>query len=541
MNRIFKTLAVLFLVAWASSLARGQTAIDLKTQSKSVDFTGAAYTKPFKSGSALPATCSTGEAFLNTGAPAGQNFYTCTSPNTWTIQSGSSLPSSAGNANAVLSTDGTNLNWQILGGDVAGPAQAMRVKALQGMPVAATTPGDGQVLRWNNSNQDWEPATVSGSGGSGGAAIGKSNYAKTFFNATSVSIPGTEHNLATSNLIVSCYDNITTPLRHVEPDSVTVDPATFNVVVGFVQPQSGSCVVNGSGGGTPIPLVGDLTGTTGGATVVALQGFALSNTPPTDSEVLTWSAAAQQWQPQAPGAGGVSGSSTLNAVSVTYQNPTSLVIGSTCTIALPCNVRFGSTVYSFTQSATVTVSGGSGSVYIYVASNGIITASSIDVTLACSSGCATLNQDGFPANTIPVAIWTANAGVFDVSGGHDERAFLSSKALGSGLGIVILDSGTQSTVSVDAALIPTYLTGTASLTFPSIASGACSAELTIGLTGANAGDSVAAGWPASIPQGVLGMMRVSSAGVVAVRMCNFSGSPVTPQPDTFRATVVRSL
>jgi hypothetical protein len=541
MNRLLKTLTGLFLLAWCSCQARGQTEIDLKTQTKSVDFTGAAYTKPFKSGSALPATCGTGEAFLKAGAPAGQNFYTCTAANNWTIQSGSSLPNPSGNANAVLSNDGTNVNWQIIGGDISGSPQALHVKALQGLAVAATTPADGQVLRWNNSNQDWEPATVSGSGGSSGPAVGKSNYSKAFFSATNITILGSEHSLATSNLIVACYDNTTTPLRRVEPDSVTVDPTTYNVVVNFSQPQSGACVVNGSGGGTPITLVGDLSGTTNGASVVALQGFAVSNTPPTDSEILTWSAVAQQWQPQAPGAGGVSGSSTLNAVSVTYQNATSLVIGSTCTTALPCNVRFGSTTFSFTQNATVTVGGGSGSIYIYVTSNGIITASSNDVTLACTSGCSTFTQNGFPSNTIPVAIWTANAGVLDLQGGRDERAFLSSKALGSGLGIVVLDSGTQSTVSVDAALIPTYLTATASLTFPTISTGACSSELTIGLTGANTGDSVAPGWPPSMPQGVLGMMRVSSGGVVGVRICNFSGSAVAPPADTFRATVVRSL
>jgi hypothetical protein len=311
--------------------------------------------------------------------------------------------------------------------------------------------------------------------------------------------------------------------------------------VNFTQSQSGVCVVNGSGGGTPIPLIGDLSGTTNGASVVALQGFAVSTTPPTDSEILTWSAASQQWQPQAPGAGGVSGSSTLNAVSVTYQTSVSLVIGSTCTTQLPCNVRFGSTVFSFTQNATVTVHGGSGTIYIYVASNGIITASSGDVGLACTSGCATLSQDGFPFNTIPIATWTANNGVLNIAGGNDERAFLSSKALGSGVGIIVLDSGTQSTISVDAALIPTYLTATANLSFPVIANGVCSSELTIGLTGANPGDSVAPGWPPSLPQGVLGMMRVSSTGVAAVRICNFSGSAVTPQADTFRATVVRSL
>ena len=543
MNRTSNLLQSLPLLLCSTCLLEAQTDIDLKTQTKSVDFTGAAYTKPFRSGSALPATCSVAEAFLNFGATVGQNFYICTAPNTWTIQSGTSLPSPAGNANTVLSTDGTNPGWRALGGDVTGPPQALHVTGLQGLPVSSTTPANGQVLSWNNNNQSWGPATLLGGGvvGSTGAAIGKSNYAQAFFNSTSVSIPGTAHNLITSNLIVACYDNTTTPLRRVEPDSVTLDPVTYNVAIYFNQPQSGVCVVNGSGGGTPISLAGDLSGTTNAASVVGLQGFAVSPLPPTDSEILTWSAAAQQWQPQAPGAGGVSGSSTLNAVSVTYQSASSLVIGSTCTVALPCNVRFGSTVYSFTQNATVTVQGGSGTIYIYVASNGIISASSSDVGLSCTSGCATLTQDGFPFNTIPIATWTAGNGVLAVSGGHDDRAFLSSKALGSGVGIIVLDSGTQSTISVDAALIPTYLAGTASLAFPSIPAGGCSAELTIVLSGANPGDSVSPGWPASLPQGALGLMRVSSAGVVAVRICNFSGSAVTPQADFFRATVVRSL
>jgi hypothetical protein len=542
MNFIFRTLTGLFLLAWASSLARSQTAIDLRTQTKGVDFTGAAYTKPFKTGSTLPATCGTGEAFLNSGAPAGQNFYTCTAPNTWTIQSGSSLPNPSGNGNSVLTNNGTTAAWQAIGGDVSGPPQSIHVTGLQGLAVSPVTPSDGQVLQWNNSSQVWQPSSViGGSGGNGAAAIGRSNYSQSFFNATSVSILGTSHNLVTSNLIVSCYDNTVSPLVRVEPDKVTVDPATFNIIVTFAQAQSGVCVVNGSGGGTPIDLTGDLSGTTAGATVVGLQGFAVSATPPTDAEILTWSSANQQWQAQAPGAGGISGSSTLNAVSVTYQTATSLVIGSTCTPALPCNVRFGSTVFSFTQSATVTVRGGAGTIYLYVASNGIITASSSTVPLSCSAGCATLTLDGFPFNTIPIATWSVAAGVLNVSGGHDDRAFLSSKALGSGVGIVVLDSGTQSTVSVDAAIIPAYLTATSNLSFPAIPTASCSSELTIGLTGANPGDSVAPGWPPSMPQGVLGMMRVSAAGVVAVRICNFSGSAVTPQADNFTATVVRTL
>lgn len=65
---------------WSGPLPAQQTRIDLGTQSKNIDFTSQAYTKPFKTGTALPATCSTGEAFFRTDTAG---LYGCTAPNTW--------------------------------------------------------------------------------------------------------------------------------------------------------------------------------------------------------------------------------------------------------------------------------------------------------------------------------------------------------------------------------------------------------------------------------------------------------------------------
>src|ERR1700740_1359823 len=90
------------LVLLVLSQGYGQTLVDLRTQSKSIDFTGANTTKPFKSGTTLPATCTVGEAFFKTNAPAGSNLYACTSQNSWTLQSGATT----------------------LSGDVSGPANA---------------------------------------------------------------------------------------------------------------------------------------------------------------------------------------------------------------------------------------------------------------------------------------------------------------------------------------------------------------------------------------------------------------------------------
>jgi hypothetical protein len=55
------------------------------------------------------------------------------------------------------------------------------------------------------------------------------------------------------------------------------------------------------------------------------------------------------------------------------------------------------------------------------------------------------------------------------------------------------------------------------------------------------GDSVAPGWPAGLEGGLIGMMRISASNIVAVRICNLSGTTVDPAAATFRATVVRSF
>lgn len=68
----------------AAPMLQAQTLVDLRTQSKSIDFSAASSTKPFQTGTTLPATCAVGAAYFDTAAPAGKNLYGCTSANTWT-------------------------------------------------------------------------------------------------------------------------------------------------------------------------------------------------------------------------------------------------------------------------------------------------------------------------------------------------------------------------------------------------------------------------------------------------------------------------
>jgi hypothetical protein len=104
-----------FVCAWCASqiLLVGQTALDLRTQAKNVDFTSAATTKPNKSGTALPATCGVGETFFLTSAAAGQNLYGCTAANTWSPIGANTLPANS-QPGQVLEWNGSA--WQAKSG-----------------------------------------------------------------------------------------------------------------------------------------------------------------------------------------------------------------------------------------------------------------------------------------------------------------------------------------------------------------------------------------------------------------------------------------
>ena len=79
--------SVLLLIAAALPVA-AQTKVDLRTQSKGVDFSEAAATRPLKTGTTLPATCLAGEMFFKTDATPGSNIYGCTNDGVWRMQSG---------------------------------------------------------------------------------------------------------------------------------------------------------------------------------------------------------------------------------------------------------------------------------------------------------------------------------------------------------------------------------------------------------------------------------------------------------------------
>lgn len=157
----------------AALLAPAQTQVDLRTQSKAVDFESAPFTKPLKGGNVLPAVCQAGELFYLKTAPAGHNIYSCVSANVWSRQG---TPSTGiEQTGAILTSDGSRALWSLPAGDVGGNGAALRVQGLQSRPVAAAAPVTGQALMWDGAA--WRGQTLNGAPGTvtleaNGSAIG---------------------------------------------------------------------------------------------------------------------------------------------------------------------------------------------------------------------------------------------------------------------------------------------------------------------------------------------------------------------------------
>ncbi|MGA3095261.1 MAG: hypothetical protein ABSF25_02305 [Bryobacteraceae bacterium] len=80
--------AFLFWCFGTTTLFAQSTAMGSRTMEGAWDASGAQTTKPARTGTALPAACSSGEAFFMTGAPGGQSLYLCKPDNTWTPAAG---------------------------------------------------------------------------------------------------------------------------------------------------------------------------------------------------------------------------------------------------------------------------------------------------------------------------------------------------------------------------------------------------------------------------------------------------------------------
>jgi hypothetical protein len=157
--------------------------------------------------------------------------------------------------------------------------------------------------------------------------------------------------------------------------------------------------------------------------------------------------ASNSWTLEA-GEGAQSGAQLTDLVA-TRTSATSLTIGGNCSVAAPCNVRFGSAVHAYTTPTSATISAGTGTAYIFLDASGNLTVGH-NLTVTCASGClAAPGVSAFPSNSIPLFTWTATNGTWDASGGTDWRAFQSVTIVAAGAGLLAATANGVTTLALD--------------------------------------------------------------------------------------------
>lgn len=153
-----------------------------------------------------------------------------------------------------------------------------------------------------------------------------------------------------------------------------------------------------------------------------------------------------------------SGTVTPNAapMAVVQSDSITLTIGAGCSSVAPCLARIGSIVYTFQQPSTAVLQSGSGTAYIYINENGVVTvgSSTTDTVSVTCTGCQTDNVSQFPTTSIPLATWTGASGGWVT--GTDERAILSAgRTFTAGPNVTLAEAGSNVTISAAAGTLPT--------------------------------------------------------------------------------------
>jgi hypothetical protein len=468
------------------------------------------------------------------------------------------IETALGNLSDCVRVDGssgacdTTLTSTSLAGDVTGTLAAATVAGLQNRPLAATAPTDGQTLVYNALFGQWAPKTPAAAPtllagdvtGTPAAAIvtGLQNR------PLAATAPADAQTLVYSSLLGQWVPKTPAAALTLLAGDVTGTPAAA-IVTGLqnrplaaTAPADGQTLVYSSLLGQWVPktpaaaltlLAGDVTGTPAAAIVTGLQNRPLAATAPADGQTLVYSSSTAQWTPAY--------TQRFNTVRL---SDTTLVIDSDCTALVPCRVRFGTTTLQYASSASLSTSAtsGTGTVLILLDISGTIQVRHNLSQIGCTGFCnVTADPNPTPPQgTIPLWAWQATNGVWNPNG-TDLRTSLSAYNIGAGTGVETIDTGEELVISVDPFALPQTWSAQATLAFGSIPNASCAPNLTISLLGALPGDGIIAGWPASLPPGLLGQMSVSQPNFVSVTICNLSGTSTMLRALTYTATILLSF
>jgi hypothetical protein len=209
----------------------------------------------------------------------------------------------------------------VLAGDVTGPVNSTTVASIRNREVVQTAPAENQVLTFVGGK--WRAADPTGGTGTALKPATAVN-AETAFGlpsavGASVDYARADHTHGTppappAPTLVGDVTGAVGATKVAAIQNVAVDvtkPTTTGQLLGFDAALNRWKPVNPPAG-TVTNLAGDVTGSTGAATVVALRNKPIDPTQPTVGQFLGFDVSTNSWKPLVPPSGG--GSTTTNAV-----------------------------------------------------------------------------------------------------------------------------------------------------------------------------------------------------------------------------------
>lgn len=334
-----------------------------------------------------------------------------------------------------------------------------------------------------------------GTGGGGSSGLGV--VAATYESATTWTYLGTSHAFGTCDLAIAAYVDDSGSWKQILPASIACNATSFDVTVTWATAQAGRLVLNAGGG----------TGT-------ANQAFSFTSQTTVDVS---------------------HGYGVKNIIWAVYNTSDELVEPNSITHLSTTATRFtfatAQSGYIVANRAGVDVEGGGGSG---------------DTTLVQNTGAgAAVLKTG--TNVVGRTL-VAGANVTITE--NTDTITIASTAEGGGGGLATVatddtlvgDGSVGDPLGVNPATVPMFVTAAATINDWGTIGAASCVEKTFTFSGALTGDAVVPQWPAALPAGLTGLMRVSLADTLAVRLCNATGSGVAVANGfQFGAMILRSF